>query len=69
MAAGLVINFGDERKKFMRFMACGSGSACGIGAARAIAAVDGGIFDAEIAPFNGVTRDEPPRRGALRWSG
>jgi acetyl-CoA C-acetyltransferase len=30
---------------------------------RAIAAVDGGVFDPEIAPFNGVTRDEAPRRG------
>ena len=30
---------------------------------RAIAAVDGGVFDPEIAPLNGVTRDEPPRRG------
>lgn len=30
---------------------------------RAIAAVDGGVFDAEIAPLNGVVRDEPPRRG------
>jgi acetyl-CoA C-acetyltransferase len=30
---------------------------------RAITAVDGGVFDPEIAPLNGVTRDEPPRRG------
>jgi acetyl-CoA C-acetyltransferase len=30
---------------------------------RAIEAVDGGRFDAEIAPFNGVSRDEAPRRG------
>ncbi len=31
---------------------------------RAIAAVDGGVFDAEIVAYNGVTRDEAPRRGS-----
>jgi acetyl-CoA C-acetyltransferase len=31
---------------------------------RAIAAVDGGVFDAEIAPLNDVARDEAPRRGS-----
>jgi acetyl-CoA C-acetyltransferase len=31
---------------------------------RAIAAVDGGVFDAEIVACNGVTRDEAPRRGS-----
>jgi acetyl-CoA C-acetyltransferase len=31
---------------------------------RAIAAVDGGVFDAEIVPLNGVARDEAPRRGS-----
>jgi len=30
---------------------------------RAITAVDAGVFDPEIVPLNGVTRDEPPRRG------
>jgi acetyl-CoA C-acetyltransferase len=30
---------------------------------RAIAAVDGGVFDPEIVPLNSVRRDEPPRRG------
>jgi acetyl-CoA C-acetyltransferase len=30
---------------------------------RAIAAVDGGVFDPEIVPLNGVARDETPRRG------
>lgn len=31
---------------------------------RAIAAVDGGVFDPEIAPLNDVARDEAPRRGS-----
>jgi acetyl-CoA C-acetyltransferase len=31
---------------------------------RAIAAVDGGVFDPEIAPLNQVVRDEAPRRGS-----
>jgi acetyl-CoA C-acetyltransferase len=31
---------------------------------RAIAAVDAGVFDAEIAPLNGMQRDETPRRGS-----
>ena len=30
---------------------------------RAIAAIDGGRFKAEIVPLNGVENDEPPRRG------
>ena len=30
---------------------------------RAIAAIDAGVFDPEIAPLNGVARDEAPRRG------
>ena len=31
---------------------------------RAIVAVDGGVFDPEIAPLNDVARDEAPRRGS-----
>jgi acetyl-CoA C-acetyltransferase len=30
---------------------------------RAIAAVDGGLFDTQLAPLNGILRDEPLRRG------
>ncbi len=30
---------------------------------RAVAAIDGGRFDREIVPLNGVTQDETPRRG------
>jgi acetyl-CoA C-acetyltransferase len=33
---------------------------------RAIAAIDGGLFDAEINPINGVSADEGPRRGSTR---